>query len=486
MIPSADLLRGQQNATGVAERVIRAFPDRFRYRPGADWYLWRDTHWSIDRSGKVVEYISATVDLMVAAGDLLDPTPEPGQRKSPRDRWLSWCRDLGETRSLYAVEKRLQTWPGVCVSDGWDADPWAFNTSGGTIDLRTGQTRPHAPADLITVCSPSAEQDTGFCFPGDGAHGSRWHQFLEQVLPESETRAYLQKAVGQSLIGRQREHQVFMLTGSGGNGKGSFARGIAAALGAYFSTLPPSFFVESQHPPHPTDLADLAGRRLVMSAEIPASRKFDETRLKEITGGDKIKARYIAKDFFEFDPSHTVWITCNEKPRIVSNDNGVWRRMRVIPFRVTITPEQMDRSLDETLETERNVILSWALEGCRRYLAEGLGTCPEVEAETGDYRQSQDTLAQALAEVCDLGGADYSEPAADLHAALVRWWQEMGLTFAPNRIVLGRELARRGFVATSNGTTRRWRGLRVREEWRHTDSGPRWPAKGGARNWHGD
>lgn len=484
MIPAADLLRGQQNATGVADRVIRAFPDAFRYRPGADWYVWRGTHWSIDRSGRVIEYISATVDLMIAAGDLLDPEPEPGQKKSPRDKWLTWCRDLGETRSLYAVERRLQTWPGVCVSEGWDADPWLFNAASGTIDLRTGEARAHQPGDLITVCAPASLVDPGFCFPGDGAHGSRWSAFLEQVLPDADLRAYIQRAIGQSLIGRQREHHCFMLTGHGGNGKGSFARGIAQALGAYFSTLPATFFVESPHTPHPTEIADLAGRRLVMSAEIPASKKFDETRLKEITGGDRLKARYIAKDFFEFDPSHTVWLSCNEKPRIVAVDNGIWRRMKVIRFGVTIAPEQMDRNLDETLASERDLILSWALEGCRRYLAEGLGTCAEVDAETGDYRASQDTLALALAEVCDFG-ADLTEGSADLHSALVRWWGDMGLAFAPNQIVLGRELGRRGFERQSTGTARRWRGLRVKDEWRQTDSGPRWPVKS-ARNWHGD
>lgn len=481
MIDVSLLVDGARNDTGVAARVLLAFPESFRYRPGIGWMRWRETHWHQDRTGAVVEYISATIDLMIAAADLLDPEPAEKGKASPRAEWLRWCRSLGDTRSLYAIERRLQTWPGVVVVDGWDANPYLINTPGGVVDLCTGAVEPHNPRHLLTRCTGGRKVEVAPHLPGDGAPGSRWDAFLSQVLPDPETRAYLQRFVGKSLIGKQIDHHVAMVTGTGGNGKGSMIRACATALADYFSTLPASFFVETQQTPHPTEIADLAGRRMCVSCEIPAGKRFDETRLKEITGGDKLKARYMGKDFFEFVPSHTVWITCNEKPRITSTDNSVWRRVRTIPFKITIPADQIDRGLDDALAAESDLVFTWALEGARAYLSDGLGTCPEVEAETADYRQSQDTLAQAIAEVCDVGPL-LSEPAHDLHRALCRWYSDMGLTNAPNQIVLGRELARRGFGRKATATARLWQGLRVRDDWRQPE-----PAKwqqSGRRDWH--
>jgi putative DNA primase/helicase len=468
----ASMVAGPWNDSGVADRVLRIFPDRFRYRSGVGWMVWKDTHWQADRSGVVIECIAITVDFMVAASDLIVD-------QTARDKWSGFCRGLGNTAKLYAVAKRLETWPTIAVVDGWDADAYALSHLGGTLDLRSGATRPHTPADLITHCAPAREVHGKFAFAGDGISGSRWSTFLEEILPDPDLRAYTQRAVGLSIIGRQSDHVVFMATGTGRNGKGSFFRGISNALGDYASAIPSTMLVESGTYTHPTEIADLAGRRLCVSAELPTNRKLDENKVKELTGGDKLKARFMNRDFFEFAPSHTLWICCNQKPRITGTDNGIWRRLKVLPFLTTIAPDKVDRWLDEKLAAESDVILTWCLEGARLYQAQGLGTCEAVDAATTDYRAAEDTLAAALVETCELG-ENYTTTSADLHKALTKWWGDMGLLNAPNQIVLGRELAKRGFDRYTNGMDRGWRGLTVKAEWRQEQQGS-WGRS--SRNW---
>jgi putative DNA primase/helicase len=445
-----------QNDTGMAERVLHLHPDRYRYRTGLGWMVWRDTHWQADRSHSLIETIGLTVERCIAAADQLDPT---GGDRSPREKFLRWCSSRQQTAALWATEKRLQTMVGVATVDGWDADPYSLNHAGGTVDLRDGSMRMHRQKDLITVCSPAVE------ILVTDVTGTRWGQFLDEIMPDPDLRAYLQRAIGSSLIGRQIDHAVFVAHGTGRNGKGTLFRAISHAVGPYYSAIPSTLLVEKGQTPHPTEIADLAGRRLVVSAEVPAGSRLDENKLKELSGGDRIKARFIGKDFFEFDPSHTLWICCNERPRVTATDNGTWRRIRVIPFETTIPVERVDRWLDDALEKERDTILTWAIEGARKYLAEGLGTCKAVDRATSSYREEEDVLAMALAEVCEIGEG-LEDTTRRIHTAVGNWYADNGYKRqAPPIPVLGRELTKRGFGQRHDGLQRLRTGLRVRGDW---------------------
>lgn len=455
-----------QNDTGMAERVLHLYRDRYRYRVGLGWMVWQGTHWAQDRSCSLIEAINATVERCKALADQLDPS---GGDRSDQAKFLRWCSSRQSTAALYAVERRLQTWMGVATADGWDGNAYALTHRDGTVDLRTGQLRSHTPDDLITVCAPAAEVFSTQL--GD----SRWGQFLREIMPSDDLRAYLQRAIGSSLVGRQIDHAVFVAHGTGRNGKGTLFRAVANAVGPYYSAIPSTLLIEKGQQPHPTEIADLAGKRLVVSAEVPAGQRLDENKLKELSGGDRIKARFMGKDFFEFSPSHTLWICCNERPRVTATDNGTWRRIRVIPFATTIPVESIDRWLDDRLEAERDIVLTWCLEGARQYLEQGLGTCPEVEQATGSYREEEDVLAMALAETCKIGEYEY-DTTRRIHTAISNWYADNGYKRqAPPIPVLGRELTKRGYGSRTDGQSRYRTGLSVKGDW---------AASGDDRRWH--
>lgn len=459
------LLRWPGTDTGDAERFALLWPDQYRFRPGGGWYTWAGTHWQPDRIGSIVERICDLSRVMLPAAELLPQVPDAGEKKSPAEKWQAHCLKMQGTQTLYSINKRLSTWPGWAIVDEWDADPYLFSHKGGVANLQTGETLPHSPAMLITRHSSADETNP--------APATRWLEFVEQVLPDPDLRAYVQRAVGCSLIGRQHDHVLFMATGTGANGKGTFFRAIAQATGDYYTPIQSTMLIENKNQAHPTDIADLAGKRMAVSSELPANQNLDENKVKELTGGDKQKARFIGKDFFEFWPSHTLWICCNSKPRIRGTDHGIWRRMKVIPFVVKIPPEQEDKQLDQKLAAERDGILRWCLDGAREYMKIGLGSCKAVSEATGDYRASEDTLGQALDELC-AWGADCQVAKHILRKNLIDWYSEAGLTGGPpSDVRLAKELPARGITDWRNNKERFWVGIRMRTQFDDVMNVPR-------------
>jgi len=454
------LTDGPQNDTGMAARVLALHPDEYRYRSGPGWMRWTGTHWTRDTGGSLIEVVSAVVDKCKESADELPDKARPA--------FLKWCDSRQNTKALYAVEQRLRTWRGVATADGWDSDPYLMTHMGGTVDLRTGATREHSPADLITHCAPARE------LFATSLDGSRFGQFLLEVLPDNELRGYVQRAVGSSLIGVQADHVIFMATGTGRNGKGTLFRAIANAVGPYYSAISSDMLVEKGHAAHPTAKADLAGRRLVVSSEISAGVALDEGLVKELSGGDRIKARFMGKDQFEFDPSHTLWICCNEKPRIKGTDNGIWRRIKVIPFVTTIPLESVDRWLDDRLKEERDIVLGWAIEGAIAYVERGLGECTAVNEATAEYKEGEDVLAMAIDAVCEKGEW-LSTTVTELHDALKVWYLQQGYArTAPPIPALGRELTKRGYAVSRTKDSRDRIGLAVKKEWKRPTSTSEW------------
>lgn len=461
---ATDLTDCARNDSGLAEMVVALFYDQYRYVPDRGWMAWAGTHWMPDSAASIIEAVATTLDFMVVAADRLSPdgTGPKGEGKSERDKFLAWVSTCGNTRVLYAVEKRLQTWPKIVArSEDWDADPYALTHQSGTTNLRTELFEPHNPKDLITHCAPAD--------PILAGHGERWSAFLEQVLPSPELRAYTQRAIGCSIIGKQKDHVIFMATGGGGNGKGTLFRAIKAAIGEYYSAISSNMLIEAQSERHTTEIADLMGRRLCVSSEIPSGKFLDETKVKELTGNDQLTARFMRKDNFRFQPTHTLWICANRKPRIKGTDNGIWRRIKVITFNVTIAPEDMDKDLDDKLEAERDVILAWCIEGARLYHTIGLGTCDEVVAATGDYRKDEDFLGMALQELCVFGPHELVTKKV-FRAALDQYYLDNGLPHAPSDPTLARDFESRGIDSKRTKMARYWTGIRMRHNLDADDS----------------
>ncbi|MDC7707230.1 phage/plasmid primase, P4 family [Vogesella indigofera] len=299
----------------------------------------------------------------------------------------------------------------AATTDEWDADPWLLNTPGGVVDLKTSRQRPHDRADRmtkITTATPGGDCPT-------------WKQFLDEVTGGDQAlQAYLQRMVGYALTGSTREHALFFLYGTGANGKSVFVNTLATILGDYATNAPMDTFMETRTDRHPTDMAGLRGARFVAAIETEQGRRWAESKVKNLTGGDKISARFMRQDFFEFFPQFKLFVAGNHKPAIRNIDEAMKRRLHLIPFTITVPPERRDKHLQQKLLAERDGILAWAVQGCLDWQRLGrLDPPQQVVDATEEYFEAEDALGRWLDERC------VREPSAkSLTAELFSDWKQ--------------------------------------------------------------
>lgn len=279
------------------------------------------------------------------------------------------------------------------TTEEWDADIWLINTPGGVVDLRTGRMRAHERRDRMTkIC-------TATLVPGSQLR--YWMTFLEQVTGgDPALITYLQKVFGYSLTGSTQEHALFFLYGTGANGKSVFVNTLLTIMGEYAANAPMDTFMETRSDRHPTDLAGLRGARFVAATETEQGRRWKESKIKEMTGGDRVSARFMRQDFFTYPPQYKILIAGNHKPAIRNIDEAMRRRLHLIPFTITVPPDKRDKELQGKLLTERNGIFEWAVEGCLAWQREGLRPPQCVMDATDEYFESEDALGRWLEERC--------------------------------------------------------------------------------------
>ena len=277
------------------------------------------------------------------------------------------------------------------TTEEWDAEVWLLNTPGGVVDLRTGRVRPHDRLDRMTKIATATPKEN--C--------PVWKAFLADITAnDSELMSYLQRMAGYCMTGVTSEHALFFLYGTGANGKSVFINVLSTILGDYTANAPMDTFMETRSDRHPTDLAGLRGARFVSATETEQGRRWNESKIKEITGGDRVSARFMRQDFFTFIPHFKLVIAGNHKPAIRNIDEAMKRRMHMIPFTVTIPPEKRDGQLTEKLLKERDGILAWMLEGCLAWQQNGLTRPEKVVSATEEYFESEDALGRWLEENC--------------------------------------------------------------------------------------
>lgn len=373
----ADEHRGQLR---MAERFARMHGPRFRYAHGLGWLVWDSARWRPDRDGApqrgVIDVVKAAIREAADAptekcNELLDDV-----RRVESEQGL---------RGVLAIAANLKPL-AVSVGD-LDADPWLFNTTNGTVDLDTGELRPHDPDDLLTKVAP--------CAFDPHANGPEFAGFLATVLPDPEVRGFVQRVFGYAMLGVVREHVLPIFTGAGSNGKSTLLEAVSAAFGDYAIVADPDLLVD-RGTAHPTGQADLQGIRLAVTHETDEGRPLASATVKRLTGGDKIRARRMRQDFFEFTPAHTIVMVTNHKPRVAGDDPALWRRIRVVPFGVVIS--EPDVKLPEKLAAELPGVLGWAYAGYRGYRERGLDAPETVTKSTESYRTSSDPVGRFLDE----------------------------------------------------------------------------------------
>ena len=300
---------------------------------------------------------------------------------------LASASTVGGVERLARADRRH-----AATTEEWDADPWLLNTPGGVTDLKTGRMRPHERADRMTKITTATP----------GGDCPIWRRFLDEVTGgDKELQAYLQRMVGYALTGSTREHALFFLYGTGANGKSVFVNTLATILGDYATNAPMDTFMETRTDRHPTDMAGLRGARFVSAIETEQGRRWAESKVKNLTGGDKISARFMRQDFFEFFPQFKLFVAGNHKPAIRNIDEAMKRRLHLIPFTITVPPERRDKHLQQKLLAERDGILAWAVQGCLDWQRLGRLDPPQrvVEA-TEEYFEAEDALGRWLEERC--------------------------------------------------------------------------------------
>lgn len=426
---------------GNARRLCASHGQRFRYAPSLGaWLAYDGCRWAADITGEIDRAAKA------AAEDILD------QARAAKDEKL--FRHGIRSQSAGALKAAIglaATEPGIPVLiEDLDRDPMLLNTTAGTIDLRSGQVRAARRNDLITKLSPVAYDPAATC--------PTWDRFLGDVFGNDELIGFVRRAVGYCLTGHVNEQILLFCHGAGANGKSTFLNVLRAVFGDYGLQLDPAVLSAGSHEQHPTGLTDLRGARFVATIETEQGRRLNEALVKQLTGGDPIRARRMHRDYFEFQPTHKLWIAGNHLPRITGTDLGIWRRVALLPFDADFTGARADRLMGQRLASEAPGILAWAVRGCLEWQRDGLRIPERITAATAEYRCSQDHIGRFLADRCHTGDTAWVSSKA-LRAAYEQWCAEQGERPWTAQ-AMGRELSGRGFDSGRFGSERRaWIGV---------------------------
>ena len=363
---------------GLATAFTRNYGKDWRYcAQWGQWLVWTGVRWNQDQ----LLYVNHLTRNICRAASL--------KADSARTRTR-----LASSSTISAVERIARSDPKHAARvEDWDSDVWLLNTPEGVVHLRTGNMRPHDRKDRMTKVTTAVPR--GAC--------PTWLAFLSDVTgADAEQMAYLQRVVGYCLTGVTTEHALFFLYGTGANGKSVFVNVISTILGDYAANAPMDTFMETRSDRHPTDLAGLRGARFVAATETEQGRRWNESKIKTITGGDKVSARFMRQDFFEYLPNYKLLIAGNHKPSIRNVDEAMKRRLHLVPFTITIPPERRDGKLTEKLLAERDGILAWALEGCLLWQKTGLKPPESVMQATEEYFEAEDAMGRWLEDRCVL------------------------------------------------------------------------------------
>ena len=410
------------------------------------WYVWNGRRWKLDESGAVERKAKKTVMRMYeeAAAETNDEL---------RKALGKWAQNSESRGHIVAMIELAKSEAGVPVDlSELDADPWLLNVWNGTIDLRTGELRKHRRDDLSTKLVPIEYDHDAQC--------PRFKKFLRRIFADNQALInFLQRSVGYCLTGSTREQVIFILWGRGANGKTTLIEVICDCLGDYSRSADSSLLLTRKSDGIRNDVARLAGARFVSTAETEAGRLMAETLVKQLSGGDKVTARFLYSEFFEFNSQFKLFLATNHKPVIRGTDNAIWRRIKLIPFEVTIPEKEQDKSLPQKLRAELPGILAWAVRGCLRWQTDGLGQPEQVLTATQEYREEMDTLGAFVKDRC-ITQDRAKVRSGELYIAYKGWCESNGER-ALTQQKLGTALAERGLKPYRTGRERGWTGVRL-------------------------
>ncbi len=406
----------------LALAFTHAYGEDWRYCAAwGKWLMWTGQRWRVDETLLIAHLIRGICRQSALSADT--------HRLAAK---LAASNTVGGVERLTRTDRQH-----ACSAEEWDADIFALNTPGGVVNLATGHLRAHDRAECMTKLATATPR----------GEAPRWQTFLDDITGgDRDLVTYLQRMVGYCLSGSTTAHALFFLYGTGANGKSVFVNVVSTILGDYAGNAPMDAFMEARGDRHPTELAGLRGARFVSSVETEQGRRWNESKLKAITGGDKISARFMRQDFFEYTPQFKLVIAGNHKPAIRNVDEAMKRRLHLIPFTVTIPPDKRDGGLTEKLLAERDGILAWAVQGCLDWQRYGLKPPACVVAATDDYFDEEDAIGDFLEEEAQI----HSEARVAVAELFQRWqeWAAKRGEYVGTSRWLGQQMANRNFERT--------------------------------------
>lgn len=430
---------------GNARRLVALHGDDLRFcHPWGKWMVWDGRRWRVDDTGEARRRAKESVQTLYS--EAAQETDDNRRRELTKHALRSESAD--KIRAMLAM---AESESGIAITpEQFDQDPWLFNVLNGTLDLRTGTLRSHDRHDLNAKLASASYDPQAGC--------PTFEAFLDRIMGgNTGLIEYLQRAIGYALTGVIREHVLHVFYGTGANGKSTFINAVLGLLGPYGTRAASGLLMRKFGDSHPTEVADLLGVRFVASIEAEEGGRLAEVLVKELTGGDRLKARRMREDFWEFVPTHKLFMAVNHRPVIRGSDHAIWRRIALVPFTITISEAEQDRELGEKLEAERSGILNWALAGCLAWQRNGLGTPPEVRGATETYRKDMDVLGDFIDNCCVVSQTA-QVTAKELYARYTTWGKESGEHVISQKR-LGQALTERGFARKKTEKGISWLGL---------------------------
>lgn len=397
--------------TGNADRMMDQYGKYIKYSyVDNDWYFYNGSYWETDNKGMIAKFADDVVDNLKHEKIAVAPDVDP---EDAQEKWQQFVKKSRQhTQKKNFVEETKHRVP--VLHGEFDKDPMLLNAVNGYVDLSNGILQDHDITKMFSQQSNVEYSDTTDC--------PTWISFLNQIFDSNQSVInYIQKAVGYSATGSTDEQVMFILFGSGRNGKSVFINTIAKILGTYAKSMnAQSIMVRGNDSGANSDIARLEGARLVTSTEPNEGVRLDEGLVKQLTGGDTVTARFLYGKEFEFNPQFKLWLATNHKPIIRGTDDGIWRRLMMVPFEVQIPQDKVDKKLDDKLWSEAVGILNWIVDGAIKWQKEGLNPPAEITKASKEYRDEMDVITLFVSECCEIGG-EYQAPAGELFQKYKEW-----------------------------------------------------------------
>lgn len=453
-IDEADLMRlhtYEDSDFGQAEAIIDLYKNRLRFVVGLNWLLWNGMRWIIDDREAVMQYGIVAARIRLKAAHFAHEQAEGKEAIAYAQTRIKIAAARRNVEPIRKALKASQSMPYfVTDADELDRDKYRLGVRNGTIDLKTGELIPPHPDHLIT-------KRTDVYFYPD-APAPRWERFLREVFQGDEALIeYIQRCIGYSLTGDTREQCFLVLHGIGANGKSVFTDVLRALVGEYGSAVEFKTLMAGEGSKVGDDLAPLRGVRFIVASESEQGKRLNEALVKQITGGDPIRCRFLHGKFFVYTPQFKIWLVTNHKPIIVGTDRGIWRRVRMIPFNARFENERADKTLPQQLQAELPGILAWAVRGCMAWQDKGLTMPDAVKKATEDYQTEMDTLGLFISEMT-VDGEAYKCTVKGLYAAYKQHMAENGL-YTMSQPAFGRAMVERGKEKVKSNGEWWWKGI---------------------------